>query len=90
MNSMLGATLEAASPQLMKKLGIRNGVQVVKLGEGKLKRQGIKEGFIITQINRMAVSEPEDVSQILSNTSGGVLIEGVYPNGIVAYYAIGI
>lgn len=90
MNTILGAKLQTASPDLLKKLGIRNGVQIVSLSDGKFKQQGIKEGFIITQIDRTAVYEPEDVTRILSNTSGGILIEGVYPNGIVAYYAIGM
>ncbi|HUW04813.1 MAG TPA: Do family serine endopeptidase [Williamwhitmania sp.] len=90
MNTILGAKLQTASSDLLKKLGIRNGVQIVSLSDGKFKQQGIKEGFIITQIDRNAVYEPDDVGRILSNTSGGVLIEGVYPNGIVAYYAIGM
>ena len=66
------------------------GVQVIELTDGLLKQQGVKQGFIITQIDRNPVSEIDDVANILSNVSGGVLIEGIYPNGVVAYYAIGI
>ena len=50
----------------------------------------IKEGFIITRVNRTSVTSVQELYQTLSTLSGGVLIEGVYPNGLVAYYAIGI
>jgi hypothetical protein len=32
----------------------------------------------------------EDVARILQNTKGGILIEGIYPNGMRAYYGFGI
>jgi len=86
----LGAEFKEVDKNLMRKLGINNGVQIVNLNEGKLEEGGVKEGFIITRINRNSVKSVRDVSQILQNASGGVLIEGVYPNGLVAYYAIGM
>jgi hypothetical protein len=32
----------------------------------------------------------DDIEEILSHKSGGVLIEGVYPNGVRAYYGFGL
>jgi Do/DeqQ family serine protease len=86
----LGAELQEADAKMLSKLGIQHGIQVVKLTNGKLKDQGVKEGFIITRINRNSVKTVEELSQMLQSLSGGVLIEGVYPNGMVAYYAIGL
>ncbi|MFP4557832.1 MAG: Do family serine endopeptidase [Bacteroidales bacterium] len=86
----LGAELKEVDSNLMRKLGINHGIQIVDLKDGKLKEGGVEEGFIITRINRNNVKNVEDVPQILQNVSGGVLIEGVYPNGLVAYYAIGM
>ncbi|HPF94162.1 MAG TPA: PDZ domain-containing protein, partial [Tenuifilaceae bacterium] len=86
----LGAELQEADAKTLSKLGIQHGVQVVKLKNGKLKDQGVKEGFIITRINRNSVKTVKELSQMLQSLSGGVLIEGVYPNGMVAYYAIGL
>ena len=86
----LGAELQEADAKTLSKLGIQHGIQVVKLTNGKLKDQGVKEGFIITRINRNSVKTVEELSQMLQSLSGGVLIEGVYPNGMVAYYAIGL
>ncbi len=89
-SSALGAKLVPISNDLKKKFGLRGGVQVAGLSDGLLKSQGVKEGYIITQIDRRLVAEVEDVATILRNASGGVLIEGIYPNGVVAYYALGL
>jgi len=86
----LGAKLAPVSSDLKKKFGLHGGVQVIELTDGLLKQQGVKQGYIITQIDRNPVAEVDDVANILSNASGGILIEGIYPNGVVAYYAIGI
>ncbi len=86
----LGAELVEADSELLRSLGLRNGVQVVKLNAGKLKEGVVREGFIITRINRASVVTVKELNQMLRTISGGVLIEGVYPNGNVAYYAIGL
>ena len=74
----------------LSKLGIRNGVKVKELQTGKLKSAGLREGFIITSIDNMEVKSAGDVTEYLSNKRGGVLIEGVYPNGMRAYYGFGM
>ncbi|MGI8892572.1 MAG: Do family serine endopeptidase [Bacteroidia bacterium] len=87
---VLGASFEAVSTEERSKLGVENGVKVTKLNRGKLFEVGIKEGFIITSIDKVAVKSPEDVSRALQNKQGGVLLEGVYPNGMRATYGFGI
>ncbi|HCY00182.1 MAG TPA: deoxyribonuclease HsdR [Bacteroidales bacterium] len=87
---VLGAELREADTNTLRKLGIKSGIQVVKLKEGKLKEGGVKDGFIITRINRQNVANVKELNQMLQSVSGGVLVEGVYPNGMVAYYAIGM
>jgi S1-C subfamily serine protease len=62
----------------------------VKLNKGKLLNAGIKEGFIITKIDRKPISSAKDVVNALQYKRGGALIEGVYPNGVRAYYGIGM
>lgn len=86
----LGASFETVSADEMKKLGIDGGVRVKSLNSGKLRAAGIKEGFIITSIDRKKVNSSEDLKTALKNKQGGVLIEGVYPNGLKAYYGFGI
>jgi len=71
-------------------LNITNGLRVSKLEAGKLRNAGIREGFIITTIDKNPVSTPEELKEVLDNKKGGILIEGVYPNGSRAYYAFGM
>ncbi len=86
----LGATFETIAPEDMKRLNITNGLRVSKLDAGKLRNAGIREGFIITTVDKNPVSTPDELKQVLDNKKGGILIEGVYPNGSRAYYAFGM
>lgn len=88
--STLGASFEPINTSDMKKLGIENGLRINKLSAGKLLSAGIKEGFIITNVDKKKISSIEDIKATLENKKGGVLIEGVYPNGMRAYYGFGM
>jgi serine protease Do len=65
-------------------------VKVSELSTGKLRAEGVREGFIITRINNKSVETVEEVRKILESSKGGIYIEGIYPNGVVAYYAFGL
>ncbi len=85
-----GATFEPVSRQEMTKLGITGGAKIASVRNSKFRETGIKEGFIITKIDKYQVNEPADVEKILKNFDNGVVyIEGVYPDGLKAYYPIG-
>lgn len=88
--AVLGAMFEPISDSEKKKLGIENGVKIVSLDAGKLRNAGIKEGFIVTTIDKKKISSVEDVKEALENKEGGVMIEGIYLNGTKAYYAFGL
>jgi S1-C subfamily serine protease len=88
--SALGATFEDINEKDMQKLGINNGLRINKLSAGKLASAGIKEGFIITNVDKKKITSVEDIKTALETKKGGVLIEGVYPNGMRAYYGFGM
>lgn len=88
--NMLGANFSTVPDDEKGQLGITNGVKISKLENGKLRGAGIKEGFIITSIDNKKVNSPTEVANILEKKQGGVLIEGVYPNGMRAYYGFGM
>jgi serine protease Do len=88
--SMFGATFSEVSDTEKGKLSIEGGAKITNLGNGKFRSAGIREGFIITQIDKKAVYSVEDVTDALKDKKGGILIEGVYPNGMKAYYGFGI
>jgi serine protease Do len=88
--SMLGAEMTEPNAKELKDLGINNGVKISSLSPGKLRAAGIKEGFIIVSIDNKPMKNKEDVAVALKTKKGGVLIEGVYPNGMRAYYGFGL
>lgn len=88
--SILGATFEPINGSDMKKMSVQNGLRITKLNAGKLLNAGIKEGFIITSVDKKKISTTEDLKKALEDKNGGVLIEGIYPNGMKAYYGFGI
>ncbi len=87
---LLGATFEELSASDLKKLGIENGIKVSKLESGLFRSAGIKEGFVITTIDKKAIKTKSDLTDALKEKNGGVLIEGIYPNGTRAYYGFGM
>jgi len=88
--NILGATLENASDDELSKLGVDAGVKIKELQPGKLKTSGVREGFIITSIDNTPMRTASDVTNYLKDKKGGVLIEGVYDNGMKAYYGFGL
>ena len=89
-----GASFEDITEEESKKLGIDGGVKITHLDPGKLMAVGIKKNFIITSVNKKkirSVSELKEALENLENKNGSVvLIEGVYPNGIQAYYGFNL
>lgn len=87
----LGASFEAVPAEELSRLNISQGVRVVNVTRnGLFGNAGIRNGFIITQIDRQPVSTPQELARVLSGKSGGILVEGIYPNGQRAYYGMGI
>jgi len=86
--SVLGAEFAPITEKDKERLKIEEGIQVINLSNGKLKDAGVKNGFIITDINKSSVSSVEDVKRVLSQSSNKkpILVEGVYPGGEWTYY----
>lgn len=88
---LLGGEFEPISRKEMYTLQINRGVRVKNLRAGKLRDEGVKEGFIIFKINSTPIYKVEDIEKALSSVSdGGVFISGMYPNGRLAYYAFSL
>ena len=89
-DTILGAKIVELDGDEKARLGLKYGVKVDELQTGKLKAEGVKEGFIITQVNNKPVYSVAELNKIIKSVKGGVYIEGIYPNGVVAYYAFGL
>ncbi|MCT4645512.1 MAG: Do family serine endopeptidase [Carboxylicivirga sp.] len=86
----LGAEVEAVSSDNLRRLGIRYGIQVVEVGNGSLHQSGVKEGYIITKVNSVAIKSVEDFKSAIANADEGLFLTGIYPNGRVVYYAVNL
>lgn len=86
--SSLGAELRDADEKTCKRLGIDGGVEVTKLFSGKLRRSGMREGFIITAVDGKKVESVQELSSKLKSKKDGegVMLEGVYEEGSGTYY----
>ena len=85
-NEFLGAKFDNVTENEKYKLRINQGIQITELSRGKLKDAGLREGFIITHVNKQEVNGVNDMRAIVKGAKGGILIEGVYPNGERAYF----
>ena len=84
-----GAHLKAASPETLKALGLKAGVEIVSLDSGKMAEAGAKQGGVIAYVNGEAVSKPEDVVAKAKKASRAIYIEGVDKNGRSFYFGFG-
>lgn len=86
----LGATFQELSNKDKESLGISYGLQVTEIRSGKLQEAGVRKSYIILRVNKTPIDSVEKLQSVLSQADGGVLVEGVYPNGRIVYYGVGI
>jgi Do/DeqQ family serine protease len=82
----LGAHFESVGKLEKDRLGITGGVKISQIGQGNLRRMGLREGLIITQINRTPVTEIEQCMDLLRHSRGQVTVEGIDQNGRKSYF----
>lgn len=94
--SEIGCAFMKIGEETKRNLGISNGVKVTGLKGGAFRDAGIKDGFIIIEINGNRVNSSDDVEMIYnqimkSGESDKVMfITGLYPTGKKYYYAVNL
>ncbi len=84
-----GSVFENVSTKEAEKLGIKYGVKLKKLGQGKWKEAGIEEGFIITEIDKTRIENVDQLKRLMPQLKGErVILLGVMENGDKTYYSI--
>ena len=92
----LGCAFKQLSNSTKQSLGLTSGVQVAGLKAGKFKDAGIKEGFIVLDINGKRINSQDDVKAIynsIMNSSDNdkvMFVSGIYPTGAKDYYAVNL
>jgi serine protease Do len=79
--SALGLEVENADPKDLKKLDLQNGVVVKSLGKGKLEKYtDIREGFIITKVNDVAIKSVKEFTELIRKKKAGdlIILSGTY------------
>lgn len=90
----LGCALKPLDTNELRRLNISAGLQVSGLTDGKFRDAGIRQGFIILEVNGQRVRTVEELekiySAIVSSTSDTkvMFISGLYPTGRKTYYAV--
>ncbi|WP_375415766.1 S1C family serine protease [uncultured Hymenobacter sp.] len=86
-----GAKFAPVPARTQRSLDLEGGAQISGVKGSNFKETGIADGFIITRIDKRAVTKPADVKRYLeaAKDNSGALVEGVYPDGRKAYYPIG-
>ena len=87
--AFFGASLASPSKETLARLGLKGGVEIVSVGNGKMLEAGAAEGFIIQYVNDQPVSKPQDVIEIAKKSRRAVFIEGVTAYGKPGYFGFG-
>ena len=84
-----GARLKELTSEEKQAMGLRGGVKIVAVGQGKMAQAGATSGSVILYVNDEPVSKPEDVIAKAKKAQRGIYIEGVDANGQTFYYGFG-
>jgi serine protease Do len=83
-----GAIIEDVPFKELAELQLEGGVRLKTIEDGKWKEAGVKDGYIISHIDKIPVDNLEDLNQILDFKKGGILVEGFYPDGQKGVFGI--
>jgi len=93
----LGCGFKEVNEETLAKLRIPSGLQVTDITEGKFKDAGIRNGFIIVDINNVYVKSADDMKKLYDAIVSSdeydhvMFISGVYPGSTrKVYYAVDI
>lgn len=89
---VLGGNFRAITNAQKEQLNIGYGLEVLKVNSGRLKTAGITKGFIIQRVNDNAVKTIDDLQNAVKEASTSkdpvLYIQGIYPTGKKAYFAV--
>ena len=86
-NSEFGLMLQPISQNDMSRLGIKNGLKIVEIRQGRFMNSGVPVDFVITKVNGYDVNSKTELDNALkSKRSRRTTIEGVYPNGMMGTF----
>lgn len=89
---VLGAQFRPVNAEEKKQMGINYGLVVTKVNNGAFKQAGINRGLIIQVVNDQKISTIDELQNIVKSASTSkspvLYIQGIWPTGKKAYYAV--
>lgn len=89
---VLGGNFRAITDNQKQQYNIGYGLEVLKVNAGRLKNAGITKGFIIQRVNDNAIKSIDDLQEAVKDASTSkdpvLYIQGIYPTGKKAYFAV--
>ncbi len=83
----MGADFQVISKMEAEKYGVRSGIKIINVRNGRIRNMGIPEEFIVTSFNRKEYQKAEDLIKDMETARGQILIEGIHPNGSRGFYS---
>lgn len=89
---VLGGNFREINDSEKRQLNINNGLVVMRINNGALKDAGINKGFIIQKVNDIPMTTISDLQKAVREASTSkepvLYIQGIYPTGKKAYFAV--
>ena len=89
---ILGAAFREVPQETKQQLRLGAGLEVTGVTEGEMKEAGVRKGFIILKANGQSVKTVEQLEEIVKQASRStepvLFLNGVFPSGKRAYYAV--
>ena len=89
---IIGAAFREVPEDVKRQLRLSGGVEVTGVTEGKMKEAGVRKGFIILKANGQPVKSVEQLETIMKeatrSTEPVLFINGIFPSGKRAYFAV--
>ena len=89
---ILGAAFRELPDDVKQSLRLNYGVEVTGVTDGKMKEAGVRKGFIILKANGQSVKTVDQLEEIVKQASQSpepvLFLNGIFPSGKRAYFAV--
>ena len=89
---ILGAAFRELPDDMKQSLRLNYGIEVTGVTDGKMKEAGVRKGFIILKANGQSVKSVEQLEEIVKQASQStepvLFLNGIFPSGKRAYFAV--
>ena len=89
---ILGAAFRELPDDMKQSLRLNYGIEVTGVTDGKMKEAGVRKGFIILKANGQSVKSVDQLEEIVKQASQStepvLFLNGIFPSGKRAYFAV--